>query len=119
MSATADRCKETTTTVGTGDLTLLGAVAGFQSLAAAFPYGASDVMYEIGQGTTEWEVGYGTFVAPATFKRDGGVTESSNADQLVNFSAGTKTFVCTVTACELEGASLGEQIALTSCLGMA
>jgi hypothetical protein len=88
-----DRVKETTTTTGTGTVTLAGAVAGYQSFSAIG--NTNSCYYTIaGQGTTEWEVGIGTYTASGTtFSRDT-VLASSNSGSLVNFSAGTKDVFC-------------------------
>jgi len=82
-----DRVKETTTTTGTGDVALGGAVSGFQAFSAIAANGDL-VAYAI-VGTTEWEVGLGTWVTGNTLQRTR-VLASSNAGALVNFSAGTK-----------------------------
>src|SRR5437879_426046 len=85
----ADRVKETTSTTGTGDLTLLGAVAQFQAFSAVC-VDLDQVPYVIvGQGGAEWEVGIGTWHAGNTLTRTR-VTASSNAGAAVNLSAGTK-----------------------------
>jgi hypothetical protein len=88
-----DRVKETTTTTGTGTITLAGAVAGYQSFSAIG--NTNSCYYTIaGQGTTEWEVGIGTYTSSGTtFSRDT-VLASSNSGSLVNFSAGTKDVFC-------------------------
>lgn len=88
-----DRVKETTTTTGTGTVTLAGAVSGYQSFSAIG--NSNSTYYTIaGQGTTEWEVGIGTYTASGTtFSRDT-VLASSNSGSLVNFSAGTKDVFC-------------------------
>lgn len=93
MPAFRDRCKETTTTTGTGAITLAGAVAGFDAFSACFD-NPSTVYYAI-VGTTEWEIGIGTFTT--TLSRDV-VLQSSNSDALVSFSAGTKNVFSTVPA---------------------
>jgi hypothetical protein len=49
------------------------------------------------QGVSEWEVGIGTFTAPATLSRDT-VLESSAAGALVTFTAGTKDVFVTYPA---------------------
>lgn len=84
-----DRVKETTTTTGTGTVTLLGAATGYQSFSAIG--NANDTYYCIaGQSSSEWEVGIGTYTsAGATLSRTT-VLESSNSGNLVSFSAGTK-----------------------------
>lgn len=105
MPQTADRAIETSTTVGTGNLTLSGTpVAGFQTLFAALssqlnmhvPYVVEGVDAN-GVPTGEWETGFGYLSASTTFVRDI-VRESSNAGALVNFSAGTKRIGITLIA---------------------
>lgn len=110
MPLTADRCKETSTTTGTGDITLLGAVSQFQAFATAFAVGSSLMYAIIGQSGAEWEVGKGTLTGASTLQRDT-VRSSSNANALVNFSAGTKDVFATVTAEHLDNANIGLQLA--------
>lgn len=89
----ADRVRETTTTAGTGTVTLAGAVTGFQTFAAIG--NANTTYYTIaGQGTAEWEVGIGTYTASGTTLARNTVLASSNSGSLVNFSAGTKDVFC-------------------------
>jgi hypothetical protein len=93
----ADRIQETTTTTGTGTVTLLGAVQGFQSFSAVG--NANTTYYTIaGQGTSEWEVGLGTYTSSGTTLSRTTVLGSSNAGSLVNFSAGTKNVFVTYPA---------------------
>jgi hypothetical protein len=82
----ANRVSETSTTTGTGAFNLNGAQQGFRTFLSAFGSG-SKCVYIIENGS-EWEVGYGT-ISGSTLTRDTVVT-SSNSNQLVNFSAGTK-----------------------------
>ncbi len=85
----ADRVKETTTTTGTGTVTLAGASTGYQSFAVIG--NGNTAYYTIaGQGTNEWEVGVGTYTSSGTTLARTTVLSSSNSDNLVNFSAGTK-----------------------------
>jgi hypothetical protein len=86
----ADRVKETTTTTGTGTITLAGAVTGFRSFATVG--NANTTYYTIaGQGTSEWEVGIGTYTASGTtLSRDTVLASSVGAPTKTNFSAGTK-----------------------------
>lgn len=96
MSEYADRVRDTTTTTGTGAITLSGTAPDrFRTFAAAFPVG-SRVRYLIEgiAGSGEWEVGRGTLSASTTLTRDE-VYASSNSNALVNFSAGTKAVACT------------------------
>jgi hypothetical protein len=93
----ADRVKETTTTTGTGTVTLLGASSGFQSFAAVG--NANTTYYTIaGQGTSEWEVGIGTYTSSGTTLSRTTVLASSNSGSLVTFSAGTKDVFVTYPA---------------------
>jgi hypothetical protein len=60
-----DRVKESTTTVGTGTATLLGASTGFQSFAVVG--NANTTYYCIAdQGGANWEVGIGTYTFSGT-----------------------------------------------------
>jgi hypothetical protein len=89
----ADRVRETTTSTGTTAVTLAGAVTGFQSFSAIG--NANTTYYTIaGQGTSEWEVGIGTYTASGTSLSRDTVLSSSNSGSLVNFSAGTKDVFC-------------------------
>jgi hypothetical protein len=88
----ADRVKETTTTTGTGTITLLGAVSGYQSFAAIG--NANTTYYAIVGPTTEWEVGIGTYTSSGTLLSRDTVLASSNSGSLVYFSAGTKDVFC-------------------------
>jgi len=94
MPAFADRVKESTVTTGTGTITLDGAATGFQSFTTAFGNGVS--VYYVIAGGSEWEIGIGTTGA-GTLSRDT-VLQSSNADALVSFSAGTKDVFCSYVA---------------------
>lgn len=88
----ANRVKETTTTTGTGDLTLAGAESGFQSVNSAF--GTSVWFGYWAVGGTEWECGYGHLSASTTLVRDKITDNSSDGVTALNFSAGTKTVFC-------------------------
>lgn len=87
----ADRVKETTTTTGTGTVTLLGASTGFQSFAVIG--NANTTYYTIaGQTGSEWEVGVGTYSSSGTTLARTTVLSNSSATQpsALSFSAGTK-----------------------------
>jgi len=92
-----DRVKETSTTTGTGNMTLLGAVAQFQAFSV---FANNDTFFYavVGQTGTEWEVGIGTYVSATPALARTTVLESSNADALVSFSAGTKDVFVTMPA---------------------
>ncbi len=92
-----DRVKETTTTQGTGTVTLLGAATGFQSFSAIG--NGNTTYYTIaGQTGSEWEVGVGTYTSSGTTLSRDTVLASSNSGSLVNFSAGTKDVFVTYPA---------------------
>ncbi|HUU48514.1 MAG TPA: hypothetical protein VMW55_07020, partial [Nitrosopumilaceae archaeon] len=93
----ADRVKETSTTTGTGNFTLAGAEDGFRAFSAAIGTSNSTFYCISLQGGTEYEVGVGTLTGSTTFQRDAVLT-SSNSNNLVNFSAGTKDVFCTQPA---------------------
>ena len=86
----ADRVKDSTTTAGTGTITLSGtAPTGFQNFSVI---GNGNTTYYCiaGQGTSEWEVGVGTYTSSGTTLARTTVLSSSNSGSLVTFSAGTK-----------------------------
>lgn len=94
----SDRIKMTTTTTGTGTITLGSAVTGFSDFS---PIGnANTTGYAIiavdanGVPTGEWETGIGTYTSSGT-TLSRGVIKSSNSNALVNFAAGTKHVIVT------------------------
>jgi hypothetical protein len=95
----ADRVKETTTTAGTGTVTLLGAATGFQSFAVVG--NANTTYYAIaGQTSNEWEVGVGTYTSSGTTLARTTVLSNSAGTQpsALSFSAGTKDVFVTYPA---------------------
>jgi hypothetical protein len=92
-----DRVRETSTTTGTGAVTLNGAVSNFQSFSVIGD--ANTTFYTITLDSAgEWEVGIGTYTLSTTSLSRDIVLESSNSGALVPFSAGTKTVFCTYPA---------------------
>lgn len=91
----ADRVQETTTTIGTGTVTLAGAVTGFQSFSAV---GNGNTTYYTISGGSEWEVGIGTYTSSGTTLSRDTVLASSNSGSLVSFSAGSKNVFVTYPA---------------------
>lgn len=88
-----DRCKETTSTTGTGTLTLTGAVSGFVGVANA-TNGLTvdgDTGWFCAQNDTEWEIFLGTRVTSTTLARTT-VISSSNAGAAVSFTAAPTVF---------------------------
>jgi hypothetical protein len=91
----ADRVRETSTTSGTGALTLAGAVTGFQRFSAVCSVG-DEVQYVITEGAS-WEVGVGIYSGTNTLTRST-VLASSNAGSLVSFTGASKDVVLTLPA---------------------
>ena len=92
-----DRVKETTTTTGTGTVTLAGAVSGFEAFSAI---GNTNTTYYaiVHQSANEWEIGIGTYTASGTTLSRDTVLSSSNSDSAVTFTSGTKDVFCTYPA---------------------
>ena len=93
-----DRVKKTTTTTGTGAITLAGAVSSFETFAAGV--GNSNTTYYaiVHQTANEFEVGLGTLNGDSSTITRTTVISSSNSDSAVNFSSGTKDVFCTFPA---------------------
>ena len=94
-----DRVKQTSTTTGTGTFDLTGTEVGFETFVTGIGT-TNNTFYAISNdGTSEFEVGIGTVTdaTPDTLSRDT-VISSSNSDNKVDFSAGTKTVFCTYPA---------------------
>ena len=92
----ADRVKDTTTSTGTGTITLAGAPpAGFQSFAVI---GNANTTYYTIAGGSQWEVGIGTYTSSGTTLSRDTVLSSSSGTSLVDFSAGTKDVFVTYPA---------------------
>ena len=102
-----DRVKETTSTLGTGTVTLSGAQQGFQSFSSGIGAGNS-TYYTIALGS-QWEVGIGTLTNATTFTRDS-VISSNNANALVSFAAGSKDIFVSLPATWTPSPSMSAQI---------
>ena len=94
-----DRVKETSTTTGTGVFSLNGAITGFENFVTGIGNTNTTYYAIFLEGTDEWEVGLGTVADAATdtLTRNTVIT-SSNSDNAVNFSSGTKNVFCTLPA---------------------
>jgi hypothetical protein len=86
-----DRIEETTTSTGTGTLSLAGASTGRRSFVAGIGSG-KQAYYVIDDAASAWEIGIGTVTAgsPDTLSRTT-IIASSNGGSAVNFAAGAKT----------------------------
>lgn len=93
MALTGTRVTETSTSTGTGNITLAGATTGRVSCNAAFGVGPA-FFYVIeglnadGTPSGQWEVGENSLASATVLTRNsGGVRFSSNANALVNFTS--------------------------------
>jgi hypothetical protein len=94
----ADRIKETTTTSGTGTITLAGSTAGFRSFA---DIGNGNTTYYsiVDSAAGTWEVGIGTYTAiGTTLSRDTVLSNSLGTTAKINFSANLKDVFVTYPA---------------------
>ena len=89
-----DRVKESTSTTGTGTLTLGGASDGFQSFSVI---GDGNTTYYAITSGNDWEVGIGTYTASGTTLSRDTVLESSNSGSAINLTAAAEVF-CTYPA---------------------
>lgn len=89
-----DRIKESGTGTS-GNITLTGAVAGFNTFASRFTSGAEGtydpIYYCITDSSNNWEVGKGHLSGSTTFVRDA-VSASSNSDTTVTFNGTVEIF---------------------------
>jgi len=92
-----ERVKQTTTTSGTGDITLTGSVTGFQDFSAVLSVGEKTTYSIVDNLAGEYEVGEGTYSATDTLQRDR-VYASSNSGNKVDFSSSSKDVFITYTA---------------------
>jgi len=108
-----DRVRQTTSTTGTGPVTLDGTVTGFQDFSVI---GDGNTTYYAIVLDTEWEVGLGTYTASGTTLSRDVVLESSNSGNLVNFSGGAKDVFVTYPAersVYVDGSSIVPAVAAT------
>jgi hypothetical protein len=96
-----DRVKETSTTQGTGDITLAGATQGFITFNSGI--GTSNTTYYAihEQGTNNFEVGRGTLSGSTTLERTEVLSNSAGNTSKINFNSGgssTLDVFCTLPA---------------------
>jgi hypothetical protein len=114
-----DRVKETTTTTGTGAVSLGGAVTGFETFAAGVGNGNTTYYAIVHQTAAEFEVGLGTLDGDSSDLTRTTVISSSNSDSAVDFAAGTKDVFCTIPASKLifedanNDATIGRNLTVT------
>jgi hypothetical protein len=106
----ADRVRETSTTTGTGNFTLAGAVDRFRTFDSVLDTGDTTYYTIADQSGVGWEVGIATFTSPATLARTT-ILSSSNGGSAVDFGAGSKDVFITLpasrTVTSVDGGSTG------------
>lgn len=98
-----DRVKETTTTTGTGTITLAGAVSGFQAFSVIGDGNTTKYCILDANGTG-WETGIGTYTAAGTTLARTTVLASSNSGSAITLSSGTHTVFCDWTGTDGQSA---------------
>jgi len=98
--ALADRVQETTTSTGTGAVTLAGAAANFVTFGSVLSNGDTTFYVIVDNFNNAWEVGVGTYNA-STLSRTT-VKASSNGGSLVNFASGVKNVFVDLPADEAQ-----------------
>ena len=93
-----DRVKETTSTTGTGTITLAGAVTNFETFASNLSDGDTTYYAIVDGANNAFEVGLGTFTASGTTLARTTIIASSNSNNAVDLAAGTKEVFITVPA---------------------
>jgi len=87
----ADRVKDSTTTTGTGSVTLANAApTTFRTFGSVCANNDTCFYAIVHQSANEWEVGYGTYSTTGPALARTTVIASSNSNAAVSFSAGTK-----------------------------
>ena len=86
-----NRAKMSTSTTGTGTITLGSALSGYQTFAQAGITNGQTVRYAIEDGTN-FEIGSGVFTSSGTTLTRS-VTESSNSDNAISLSGSAEVFI--------------------------
>jgi hypothetical protein len=94
----ADRVKETTTSTGTGAISLAGAEPNFRTFASVLSDADTTYYAIIDDNNLAFEVGLGTYASSGNTITRTTVLASSNSNNAVNFSAGTKDVFLTYPA---------------------
>ena len=89
-----DRVQETCSAPGTGAVSLLGAVTGFQTFSASIGNSNSTYYTIADQAGVNWEVGIGSYATSGNTLTRTTVLSSSNGGSLTNFSSGTQNVWC-------------------------
>ena len=94
-----DRVKETSTTSGTGNITLAGISSGQGNVTFNSGIGTGNTTYYciFEQGSSKFEIGRGTLSGSTTLERTAVINNSSGNTSKINFS-GTLDVFCTMPA---------------------
>ena len=86
-----DRVKETSTTSGTGNITLAGVPSGQGNVTFSSGIGVGNTTYYciFAQGTNTFEIGVGTLSGATTLERTTVINNSSGNTSKISFTGGT------------------------------
>jgi len=92
VAVLVNRAKMATSTTGTGTITLGSAVTGYQTFASAGVSNGDLVRYLIQDGSSNWEIGTGTYTSSGTtLSRT--VSESSNSGSAISLSGNAQVSI--------------------------
>jgi len=94
----ADRVKETTTTTGTGAVSLAGAATNFRTFSSVLSNADTTYYAIVDNANFAFEVGLGTYASSGNTITRTTVLSSSNSNSAVNFGAGSKDVILTYPA---------------------
>lgn len=94
----ADRIKETTTTTGTGAISLAGAADNFAAFSSVLSDGDTTYYCIVDDTNLDYEVGLGTYASGTNTLARTTILDSSNAGSAVNLGSGTKDIFVTYPA---------------------
>jgi len=93
-----DRVKETTTTTGTGAVSLGGASSNFVTFSSVLSDGDTTYYAIVDSGNTAFEVGLGTYASSGNTIARTTILSSSNSGSVVDLQSGTKFIFCAFPA---------------------
>jgi hypothetical protein len=102
-----DRVKESTTTSGTGTVSLLGAATGYTNFNSTVGNGNQTYYVIVDEITGDWEVGIGTYTTSGSTLSRTTVLSSSNSGSLVSFTSNAKDVFLSCPGSILSGIGAG------------